>query len=211
MKIWQQLVVAAAAVILALPSATAQASVTYVFIATSLQWSHGQDRDVPMPLSAPMGTLTITDAAFAERKVDSRLDVLDFFFNVPLPAPVFFGIDNMPQCQAPTVIYPCTPSAQPISLTLSENGEIESGSIVYYGGWLYGHDYEYFNNDRVLVISGREGEEWTGRHVGEAGACGQNPGCLFTGDWVPIPEPATASLLGAGFGVAFWLRRRRFI
>lgn len=208
MQIWRQIALAAFVASSAIWVVPAQASVTYVFIATSLQRSYGDNRDVPMPLSAPMGTLTITDAAFAERKVDSRLDVLNFFFNVPLSAPVFFGIDNMPQCQAPTIIYPCTPSAQPISLMLAENGEIESGSIVYYGGWLYGHDYEYFNNDRILVMQGRDGE-WDGRHVGEAGTCGQGPGCLFTGEWVPIPEPASASLLGAGLSLAFWLRRRR--
>jgi hypothetical protein len=154
--------------------------------------------------------VTITDAAFAERKVDSQLDVLDFFFNVPLGAPAFFGIDNMPQCQVPVVVSGCTRSVKPISLTLNENGEIESGSIVYHGGWYYGQDYGNFNGDRSLLMYGSDGE-WDGRHVGEAGACGQNPGCLFTGNWVPVPEPATASLLSAGFGLAFWLRRRRFL
>jgi hypothetical protein len=186
----------------------AQASVTYVFIATSLQESHGDNRNVPMPLAEPMGRLTITDAAFAERKVDSRLDVLDFYFNVPLPAPVFFGINNQLHCQAPTVTFRCSLSPVPISLTLTENGEIDSGIISYYGGSLYGHDFEYFDNDRILRMRGIDGD-WSGEHIAETGACGQHPGCLFTGNWVPIPEPATATLLGTGFGVAFWLRRRR--
>lgn len=188
-------------------SVSAEAGVTYVFQPLTLEQSLNSYTQVPLPISGPIGSMTITDAAFAERKIDNYLDIESFFFNVPGGYP-FLAITNLTPCQLPTIKSNCTRGSQPISMTLSENGEIESGFITYHGVSYYGHDLEYFDSDRTLRMNGSDGD-WTGLQVTETGTCGQNPGCLFTGEWVPIPEPATASLLAAGMGFAFWLRRRR--
>lgn len=206
MRAWRQIAFAAAVALWAMWAAAAQASVTYVFMPSTLARSSGSYTQ-PLPITGPIGSLTITDQAYAERKIDSHLDVLNFFFDVNGGYP-YLPINNLTPCQKPTVIGGCSPVGAPIAMQLSESGEIESGKINYYGGSYYGHDLEYFFNDRILQMNANDGE-WTGRQVTEAGQCGQNPGCLFTGHWVPIPEPATASLLSAGFGLAVWLRRRR--
>jgi hypothetical protein len=56
MNICRQMALVASVALVAMSAIPAHASVTYVFIATSLQRSFGDNRDIPMPLSAPMGT-----------------------------------------------------------------------------------------------------------------------------------------------------------
>jgi hypothetical protein len=208
MKIWRQTGLAAFAALCVLWVASAQANVTYVFMPSTLTRSITSTIHEPVPFDGPIGKMTITDAAFAERRIDNYLDVVDFFFEVPTTGLYSFEISHLTPCQLPTITGNCSRFSPTIEMTLTPEGNIDSGFINYAGGYWHLPLFDWFDSDRWLLMSGSEGD-WSGRHVGETGICGNNPGCLFDGRWVPIPEPATASLLGAGFGIAFWLRRRR--
>jgi hypothetical protein len=166
-------------------AAAAHASVLYEFVPTSMSTPPG----APYTTFSVVGSLELTDAAVAAGAFDLS-DVVDFSFSVNL------GFEFK------LVAAPSDPIPPVATGIVSPTGELTDGFI------------RHLTTSDSLEIVGDFAGVWTGEFITDGSADGCNltafP-CQFTGTWevVPVPEPGTLALLGAGGLAAVYLRRRR--